>query len=152
MNTRRMPARRLEEERVNEENLSQVEKFEQVPQHGKGIQVAQGAQLPPQGDHVSNEERCNEVPVAPLELTNQDIREAFIFIERVVPTKDSFSMVPRVMEITMTSRLRDFVKMNHPIFLVSKVCEDPHEFLDGMHKVLNSIGVTSREKAELASY
>ena len=42
--------------------------------------------------------------------------------------------------------------MNPPIFLVSKVNEDPQEFLDGVYKVLSSMGVTSREKAELASY
>ena len=29
---------------------------------------------------------------------------------------------------------------------------DPQEFLDGVYNVLSAIGVTSREKAELASY
>ncbi|XP_069146585.1 uncharacterized protein [Solanum lycopersicum] len=32
------------------------------------------------------------------------------------------------------------------------VSEDPHEFLDGVYKVLSVIGVNSREKAELDSY
>ena len=63
-------------------------------------------------------------------------------------------MVPRVnvVESTMTSRLIDFVRMNPPIFLGSKVGEDPQEFLDGVYKVLSAMGVTSREKAELDSY
>ena len=30
--------------------------------------------------------------------------------------------------------------------------EDPHEFLNGVYKVLSAMGVNPREKAELASY
>ena len=61
---------------------------------------------------------------------------------------------PRVnaLESTMTSRLREFVRMNPPIFLVSKVGEDPQEFLDGVYKVFSAMEVTSRAKAELSSY
>ncbi|XP_015068750.1 uncharacterized protein LOC107013325 [Solanum pennellii] len=50
----------------------------------------------------------------------------------------------------MISRLRDFVRMNPPIFLRSKVGEDPQEFLDGVYKVLTDMGVTSSEKAKIA--
>ena len=66
----------------------------------------------------------------------------------------NLSMVRRVnvVESTMTSRLRDFVRMNSSIFLGSKVGADPQEFLDGVYKVLSVIAVTSREKAELSSY
>ena len=42
--------------------------------------------------------------------------------------------------------------MNPPIFLGSKVGQDPEEFLDGLYKVLSVMGVTFREKAELALY
>ena len=42
--------------------------------------------------------------------------------------------------------------MNPPIFLGSKVGEDPQEFLDGLYNVLSVMGVTYREKVELASY
>ena len=56
------------------------------------------------------------------------------------------------MKSTMTSRLRDFVRINPPIFIVSKVNEDSQEFLDGVYKVLGAMGVTSSEKSELASY
>ena len=66
--------------------------------------------------------------------------------------QDNLNMIPRVVESTMTSRLRDFVRMNPPIFLRSKVNEDPYEFLDRVYKVLSAMGFTSREKAELASY
>ena len=49
---------------------------------------------------------------------------------------------------TMTSRLRDFVRMNPSIFLGSKVGDDPQEFLYVVYNVLSDMGVTSREKAE----
>ena len=39
--------------------------------------------------------------------------------------KTNLNMMPRVVESTMTSRLSDFVSINPPIFLVSKVKEDP---------------------------
>ena len=42
----------------------------------------------------------------------------------------------------MTSRLSDFVRMNPPIFLGSKVGEDPQEFLDVVYKVFSAMGVT----------
>ena len=69
-------------------------------------------------------------------------------------TQLNFSVVTRVnvFEITITSRLRDFVRMNPAIFLGSKVREDPHEFLDGVYNVLGSMRVTCWEKAHLASY
>ena len=69
-------------------------------------------------------------------------------------TQANLSMETRVnvVESTMTSGLRDFVRMNPPIFLGSKVGEDSQEFLDGVYKVLSAMGVTSREDAELDSY
>ena len=69
-------------------------------------------------------------------------------------TQVDLGMVPRVnvVENIMTSSLRDSVRMNPPIFLCSKVNKDPQEFLDGLYKILSAMGVTSREKMELASY
>ena len=69
-------------------------------------------------------------------------------------TQVNLNLMPRVKfaESTMTSRLRYFMRMNPPIFLGSKVGEDPQEFLDGVYKVLSAMGVTSRKKAELDSY
>ena len=52
----------------------------------------------------------------------------------------------------MTSRLRDFVRMNPPNFLVSKVGEDPQEFIDEVYKIVHAMGVTSWEKAEFVTY
>ena len=108
-----MTARRLEEGRPNDEASCQVEK---VLQDGKGIQ---GAQVPPQGDHSPNVERGNEVPI----MSKREIRDTLLAIAQVVTTQINLSMVLKVnvMEITMTSRLRDFVRLNPLIFLVSKV-------------------------------
>ena len=66
----------------------------------------------------------------------------------------NFSLKPRVnvVESTMTSRLRDFIRMNPPIFLGFKVGEDPQDLIDEVYKIVHAMGVTSREKAELASY
>ena len=81
-------------------------------------------------------------------MSNREIREALIAIAE----KDNLNMMPRVVESTMTSRFRDSVRMNPPIFLGSKVIEDLHEFRDGVYNVLSAMGATSKEKAELASY
>ena len=90
----------------------------------------------------------------PPEFINRDFREALLALAQVVTTQVNLSMFPwvKVVERTMTSRLRDFVRMNPLIFLGFKVGEDPQEFLDGVYKVLSAMGVTSREKVELASY
>ncbi|TMW93762.1 hypothetical protein EJD97_011191, partial [Solanum chilense] len=154
MNTRRMAARRLEHERMNKEILPHVKQVEKVPQDGQGVQGAKGSQVPPQGDHIPNVDGVNEVPVIHPNLTNQEIREALLALARAVTTQVNLGMVHRVkvIEITMISRLRDFVRMNPLIFLGSKVGENLQEFLDGVYKVLTAMGVTSREKAELASY
>ena len=35
----------------------------------------------------------------------------------------------------MADRLRDFTRMNPPIFIGSKTSKDPHEFVDEVHKI-----------------
>ena len=42
--------------------------------------------------------------------------------------------------------------MNPPIFYGSKVEEDPQGFIDEVFKVLDAMGVSSQEKAELDAY
>ena len=48
----------------------------------------------------------------------------------------------------MTSRLRDFVRVNPPIFLGCKLREDPQEFIYEVYKIIHAVGATYREKAE----
>ena len=52
----------------------------------------------------------------------------------------------------MADRLRDFTRMNPPIFTGSKTSEDPQEFVDEVHMILVAMGATDTDKAELASY
>ena len=67
-------------------------------------------------------------------MTNREIREALLALAQDMTTHVTRDIVPRVnaLESTITSRLRDFVRMNPPILLDSKVGEDPQEFLDGV--------------------
>ena len=104
--------------------------------------------MPPEGDPIPNVEGGIEVP----EMSNREIREALIAFTQDVTMQVNLNMMPRVVESTMTSSLRDSVRMNPPIFLCSKVNKDPQEFFDGVYKIFSAIRVSSREKAELASY
>ena len=52
----------------------------------------------------------------------------------------------------MADRLRDFTRMNPPIFTGAKTSEDPQEFIDEVHKILVAMGPTDIEKVKLASY
>ncbi|XP_055825507.1 uncharacterized protein LOC129894036 [Solanum dulcamara] len=54
--------------------------------------------------------------------------------------------------LTPTSRVRDLARVNPLEFCDSKVDEDPKEFIDEVYKVVDIIGVTLEEKAELAAY
>ena len=88
------------------------------------------------------------------EVSNRDIREALLALSRAVTTQVNLSMVPRknVVESTMISRLRDFMRMNPPIFLFTKVGEDPKVIIDVVYRIVLAMGVPSREKVEFASY
>ena len=66
----------------------------------------------------------NDVPVVHPDLTNQEIRETLIALARFVTTQDNFIMGHRVVKTTMTFSLLDYVRMNSPIFLCTKVGED----------------------------
>ena len=72
--------------------------------------------MPPQGDPIPHVVGGIEVS----EKSNSDIREALIAITRDVTMKANLNMIPRVVESTMTSRLRDFVRMNPPSLLSLK--------------------------------
>ena len=110
MNTSRTPARRVEENDVTEEIPPQVEQVEKIPQ---------GAQVPPQGDQVLIVEGGNDILVVPPELSNRDIREALLDLAQVVTSQVDLSMDLRmnIVKSSMTYGLRNFVRMNRPIFL-----------------------------------
>ena len=61
--------------------------------------------------------------LVPLEMANGEIREALLTLARAMTTQVNRDIGPSVntMESTMTSRLRDFLRMNPPTFISSKV-------------------------------
>ena len=95
-----------------------------------------------------------KVPVSPPHMTNQEIRADFLTFAKAMTDQTNKDVGPsmNVLESTMDSILRDFVRMNPSIFLGSRVGQDPQEFLDGIYKIVDVIIVASREKAELSSY
>ena len=52
----------------------------------------------------------------------------------------------------MASRLRDFMRMNPPMYFGSKIDEDPQDFLDEVYKILFAMGVSTTGKAKVAAY
>ena len=58
---------------------------------------------------------------------------------------------PNQQVTTMASHLWDFTRIKPLIFYASNDYEDLQEFLDEVYKVLYVVGVSSSEKAELAS-
>ena len=81
-----MTSKWIEKVIVDEDFPSQVE---QVLHDWQGVQ---GAQVPPQGDHVLNVGGGNEVP----KLNNRVIKEALLAFARAVTTQASLNIVPRV--------------------------------------------------------
>ena len=53
---------------------------------------------------------------------------------------------------TIASYLRDFTRINPPMFFLSKVNENNEYFLDEVYKTLFAMGVASNEKVDLALY
>ena len=69
----------------------------------------------------------NEVLIVHPDMISGEIRETLLALARSMTTYVIRGIEPRVsvVERTMTSRLRDFVRTNPPMFLGSKVAEDP---------------------------
>ncbi|KAF3661852.1 hypothetical protein FXO38_11452 [Capsicum annuum] len=63
-------------------------------------------------------------------------------------------VVPRANPVanTTTSRIRDFTRMNPPLFSGSKSEEDPQEFFDHVQKVIDIMGVNSSKSSKLFAY
>ncbi|XP_049345422.1 uncharacterized protein LOC125809933 [Solanum verrucosum] len=94
-------------------------------------------------------------------MTNEEVRPALLIMAQAVTTQAQAMTAqankdvrPRVNanESSMASRLRDFSRMNPPEFLATKVEEDPQRFVDEVSKILSTMGLSSGEKGELASY
>ena len=101
------------------------------------------------------------MPVNPAGLTDAEVRASLAQMAQAI-TMQAQAMTAQVnrhdvlrenpLVRSMADRLRDFTRMNPPIFIGAKTSEDPQEFIDELHKILVAMGATDIEKAELASY
>ena len=98
----------------------------------RGEQISQDEQVP-----INNQ--GNEDPMVFPDMTNEEFRGDLLSLALGMTTEANRDVGPRVntSESIMSSRLRDLIIINPPIFLGSKVEEDPQ---DGVHKVLSAIG------------
>ena len=146
MTTRKEAARRVEKEIENggvPPHDNQAPSQEQVPLCGKAL-----VNPPIMSD--------GEISATFLNLTKFMDNQAQVITTQAqaMMTQANREVAPHVNQnsITMASRLRDFSRMNPPMFIGSKVNEYPQEFLDEVFEILYAIGVSSNEKAELVAY
>ncbi|XP_049391777.1 uncharacterized protein LOC125856309 [Solanum stenotomum] len=114
-------------------------------------------------DNNVNEEapQANQAPINHTAMLGVEVRSTLLMLAQVMTTHAQTMMAQANRDVgthvnpnvnSMASRLRDFVRMNPPIFLGSEVGEDPQEFVDEVYKVVDAIEVTSLEKAKLSAY
>ena len=77
--------------------------------------------------------------------------QAHIFTYYVV-AQANLRVGPQPNASTHTSGIQDFMRMNPSTLHGTKVYEDPQGFIYEIFKVMDSMGMTPREKAELAAY
>ena len=117
---------------------------EEVPP--QGVNVPQVQQVP-----IANE--GTEVSIIPPYMINKDIRGALLYLDGAMTTQVNNDLGPVMDSLvsTLTSRLRDFVRINPSTFIGTMLGEDPQEFLDGLYKLLSDMVVNFMEKAEFDS-
>ena len=102
-----------------------------------------------------------QAPVQPPPLTDGDIRASLIQLAKVSSVQAKAMMAqanrelvprPKQQVTIVASRLRELTRMNPPIFYRSKVDKYPQEFRDEVTKILLVMGLSTSEKAELATY
>ncbi|XP_069152666.1 uncharacterized protein [Solanum lycopersicum] len=121
-----------------------------------GAGAARGNQNPPQAPAEGV-----AMPVNPAGMTDAEVRASLDQMAQAI-TMQAQAMTAQVNRQdvlrenppvrSIADRLRDFTRMNPPIFTGAKTSEDPQEFIDELYKILVAMGATDIEKAELASY
>ena len=101
-------------------------------------------------------------------ITDNEVRTTFLNLFQAMTTQDQV-LTTQIQAITtqenrevspyvnqnsstMASRVRDFTRINPPIFFESKVNEDPQNILGEVCKILYAIEVSSNVKSKIDSY
>lgn len=87
-------------------------------------------------------------------ISHAEFRTAFTTLaSSVAAYNERPTVVPaNPVENSAAVRIRDFTRINPPLFTDSKSEEDSQEFLDQVQKVTDIMGVTSSKSVELATY
>ena len=113
----------------------------------------QGPQMPPitQALFLEGDMTKAELKDALINLTQLMTAQAQVVNNHfVAQANQGFESQPNVS--TPASRIRDFMRMNPPMFHCSKVDEYPLVYIDYVVKVVDAMCVTPREKVEIAAY
>ena len=87
-------------------------------------------------------------------VSHADLRATFTILAQSMAAQTEWPpiILANPLATLKAARVRDFTRMNPPSFHGSKSDEDPQEFIDQVQKVIDIMGVTSIESAELAAY
>lgn len=94
-------------------------------------------------------------------LTDAEVRESIVHMAQTIKMQaQSMTAQVNLQDVqeenppvcSMAYRLRDFTRINPPIFTRSKISENPQEFMDELHNILMAMGIPDTKKVELASY
>src|SRR5688572_20355502 len=109
-----------------------------APVH-RGLNLNDEGQAPPN----ANDPEVDEVPI---EVPVVDVNAALAQMANAIAMQAGRNAP------TPASRIRDFTRMNPPEYYGSKANEDPQDFIEEIFKIVDIMGVSSREKAELEDY
>ena len=110
-------------------------------------------QMPPMGQapFVEGDMTNAELRASVMNLTELMTAQAHVFNNHFIVQANQ-GVGPQPNASTPTSRIRDFMRMKPQTFHGTKVDEAPQGFIDEVFKVVDAMGVTHRDKAELAGY
>ena len=90
-------------------------------------------------------------PVPPSSTRDQDIRSALQLLTSLVAAQAQRQNTGAAEKLVST-RVRDFINLDPPVFTGSDPKEDPQTFIDQVHRTLRVMHVSDTEAVELASY
>ena len=122
----------------------------------RGGEDAGTNQVPPQSPAEGVAMPVNRAGLTDAEVQASLAQMSQAITMRAQPMTDQINRQNVQMEnplvCSMAERLRDFTRMNPPIFPRSMTLEDSQEFVDEVHKFFVAMGAKDTDKEELISY